>query len=653
MIESVKVRNVASFKGSGAVIANLKKKNFIFGNNGAGKTTLTRAIKHLSSKTKSSMIEPSETIKYQYCSIAYKDGKESQVCVFNQDYVRQNISQVQGELASITIGEKEIARKAILINLHSEKRIIEDSIKEQTLKLDTTNNYLEKNKDSLRMILWSDKIITNNTIKSGKIVGKVYKSKDVRFDRFIPYYHDLLRENAGHLPMPSMTIDEICTKANEIYGNDSAEISLFDCRLLQEISQLLGDSDIEFLKTPIRGNTELAIGRMINDLGNSNWVKDGMSYYGENHANCPFCQNEIGAELSHSLGQYFDSQFDDSVRRLNDIDATYQIRSVEAIAYLQSMLKGIAEVNTSKSQYSFISDGRGEVSNSIDNIIRILETNREMLKSKKANYSMRCSLEPIVSYIKIIIDIQMDANSHIQQYNNDINNKDKVRKSLEYQTKLIVLGNIESSIKNYERELRSHTRIKKEAESTLEHGKIELATIEEQISVQAQGDALNALNSINKLLNYAKFHSFKLAPIDNSSSYRLVRPDNSYVKNTLSEGEASFLAFIYFYSQLKDNSIADKGKTVVIDDPISNLDTEKIDLIVRLTHDIYTIKTINTAQIIVLTHNAYFYDEVIKRFTSTTGNKDQSLYTVKKVDEVSSVILNSANTSLMGSHYTF
>ncbi|MFD2879946.1 AAA family ATPase [Paenibacillus rhizoplanae] len=57
---------------------------------------------------------------------------------------------------------------------------------------------------------------------------------------------------------------------------------------------------------------------------------------------------------------------------------------------------------------------------------------------------------------------------------------------------------------------------------------------------------------------------------------KIVREDGKDAKDTLSEGEKTFITFLYFYQLLKgSNDISEimTDKVVVIDDPISILDS--------------------------------------------------------------------------------
>ncbi len=81
------------------------------------------------------------------------------------------------------------------------------------------------------------------------------------------------------------------------------------------------------------------------------------------------------------------------------------------------------------------------------------------------------------------------------------------------------------------------------------------------------------INGINALLQSFGFTGFALAKSERDRFYKIVRPDGSDAKDTLSEGEQSFITFLYFYHLLK-GSETESGMTsdriVVFDDPVSS-----------------------------------------------------------------------------------
>lgn len=136
-----------------------------------------------------------------------------------------------------------------------------------------------------------------------------------------------------------------------------------------------------------------------------------------------------------------------------------------------------------------------------------------------------------------------------------------------------------------------------------------------------------SIDSINETLRLNGFTGFSMQPSpENSSDFQIQREDGSYVKDTLSEGEATIITFLYFMQIVEGHLRGEKSdgpKVVIIDDPISSLDYTAIDLVSTLTNDLIE-KAKNDeggiAQVFVLTHNSSYHKFVSinqpKKYTS-------------------------------------
>jgi len=112
------------------------------------------------------------------------------------------------------------------------------------------------------------------------------------------------------------------------------------------------------------------------------------------------------------------------------------------------------------------------------------------------------------------------------------------------------------------------------------------------------------------------FDSFSIADAGDGKHYKLVRADGSDAKKTLSEGEKTFVVFLYFYHLIK-GSFSETGITkdriVVFDDPVSSLDSDVLFIVSSLIREVCEncrngLEHIK--QVFVLTHNVYFHKEV-------------------------------------------
>jgi wobble nucleotide-excising tRNase len=139
-----------------------------------------------------------------------------------------------------------------------------------------------------------------------------------------------------------------------------------------------------------------------------------------------------------------------------------------------------------------------------------------------------------------------------------------------------------------------------------------------------------SIESINETLNKQGYTGFYLQPSPGKlNEFQVQREDGSYVEDTLSEGEATIISFLYFMQLVEHNERGydlRSGKVVVFDDPISSLDYDAIELVStetnRLIFEARREKNIEKddddinwdyrfngwiEQVIVLTHNTTFH----------------------------------------------
>ena len=149
------------------------------------------------------------------------------------------------------------------------------------------------------------------------------------------------------------------------------------------------------------------------------------------------------------------------------------------------------------------------------------------------------------------------------------------------------------------------------------------------------------------------------------NTYEVIRY-NGELADRLSEGERNFIAFLYFYQLVRGNGKAGsteshgafdttpegtdtRDKIVVIDDPVSSMDSSALFIVSALVREMVEVCYNNTdyldpqvpgdyiKQIFVLTHNVYFHREItyhqVGRYNSV------NFYIIRKSDNVSTIKL--------------
>lgn len=170
-----------------------------------------------------------------------------------------------------------------------------------------------------------------------------------------------------------------------------------------------------------------------------------------------------------------------------------------------------------------------------------------------------------------------------------------------------------------------------------------------EFEVNAKTEA--AIDSINKILRDSGFQGFSIRAKDGVENvYEIVR-ENGTVAENLSEGERNFIAFLYFYHRVRGsmNSEELKEKIVVIDDPVSSMDSTALFIVSAIVREMINVCRNNTEylnpqvpgdyikQLFILTHNVYFHREVT--YQQVGYYNCTSFYMIRKNDNVSTVKL--------------
>jgi wobble nucleotide-excising tRNase len=162
------------------------------------------------------------------------------------------------------------------------------------------------------------------------------------------------------------------------------------------------------------------------------------------------------------------------------------------------------------------------------------------------------------------------------------------------------------------------------------------------------------IKSMNDLLYDSGFQGFTLREKRGvQNAYEVVRQDGTVVTN-LSEGERNFIAFLYFYHLVRgghEDTEVNKDKIVVIDDPVSGMDSSVLFIAGTLVREMVGVCFNNAEysedkrevqgdyikQIFVLTHNVYFHREIT--YNQTSRYHCVSFFVVNKAGNQSTVRL--------------
>ncbi len=343
------------------------------------------------------------------------------------------------------------------------------------------------------------------------------------------------------------------------------------------------------------------------------FIEKGMKLQKEMLDNaCPFCTQKI----PHEIIQEYTNYFNESVEKFNQC-------SLEMSGTLKKYFNqwNIKEILQSFEKFEpfmkkDFSKNKGSLEKALEQIKVLLEKLQKEVDKKEGAKNK----EEFQKIDKKLLEIQENIQKHVNETRKILNEKKKQKEKLEkLKTDLK-----EARIKKAKHDSYDWQKIKKEAEiklSVLNRGHERLNCLLEKIdnklkklNEQKRPD-IEAINSYLKALNLPKYSLDK--------DYRIVLNsdalENSKAEMILSDGEKTTLAFAYFLARLKSFYKKEdlKNLVVVIDDPISSLDEQRIYntsyIVAKINQElaVESLKDEDKAQVFVLTHNHTFMARLI------------------------------------------
>jgi wobble nucleotide-excising tRNase len=605
----------ASFDSSQHEMSGLSKFNYVFGSNGTGKTTISKII--------------AKEDNYPSCQLRWKGNSKLDTFVYNRDFIENNFGQVAELKGIFTLGEKD---KTTLDNLTTAKSEKDGLLKKhqqliQTLQgedgLGEGNPKLAALETNFEEHCWNFKKKYENEFLPA-FRGSIQSKKTFK-ERLLKEYQSnnaILRD-----------LDELKIEAESIYGkNPETVIRITNI----EMSRIIEHEHNPILTKNIVGKTDVDIAAMIQKLGNSDWVQKGKSYYDTNNNFCPFCQQPTPSTLEKSLNDFFDVSYRNDVTAIKNLFDGYTHESDQIQITVTSIISNdprfidVKQLNIQKELLG-----------------ATINLNIQRLEQKLREPSTIIKLESLVNYLKGINNIIAEANAQIDKHNHMVTNLYKEKQRLNAEIWRYLLDKeLDSRLNSYLDSKRAIIRTIEElttkintAEEAIQHKEIEIRTLERQTS-----SIQPTINDINSLLASFGFIGFRIAQSENSNFYKIIRDDGSDAKESLSEGEKTFVTFLYFYHLLKGSDSEDgivSDRIIVFDDPVSSLDSDILfivsSLIKGLIDNVRKGKG-HIKQIFVLTHNVYFHKEL----TYNSQRKDKAMkeetFWIVKKPEKSSII---------------
>lgn len=620
------MKNIATFEENGTIIDNLSKINFIYGANGTGKTTISTYL--------------SNPLICNNCSIEWHNNERMEILVYNKKFKDENFYSEKlkgiytfGEKNRVTIKKIEKLRKEL------------ENIKEKGMRYKPTKEQLEEEIPQLEKDL-NEYIWDNLYKKYGKDFKQLFYGKISSKENFKKFILQLLKEfnkNENNI----IDYERMKKEYNLLFRENLSMLEKININLkIEEIDKIESN---KIFKKRIIGKEDLEIAKLINKLNMADWIYQGKEYLNNTNEICPFCQKPtIDENFKKQIEEYFDEEYRNNIQLIKQLQNEYLILVQDIKTQFKNIINRIKQ---NKFYMNYINIDK------LEDLSKILNekffVNLQKINEKLKEPSRSIIVEKNFEILKNFIDMIDNLNKKVEEHNKKVEKHTEERKKLEKYF-------FNYLISNYKDEINSKLKIINGKKKGLANLNTQLNNLRENFKqINNEIKALNAtlttisstVEKINTLLEKFGFNNFRLEIVDDKY-YKIIRENGEIAKDTLSEGESTFITFLYFL-QLIEGSFDKKNlrsnKVLIIDDPISSLDSQVLFIVSTLIKEyIKKVRDDNNyfiKQIIILTHNVYFHKEIsfISQREQSNNRNDTSYYILRKYNNASFITYHKNN----------
>ena len=561
--------------------------NLFYGWNGSGKTTLSKLFACLEGDKSPEFPDLKYEIEDENGSYKENEPLNQKIRVFNQDYIQKNVQLVSGKANPIFIlGEKN---KEITDQIKNDEKTLSDlKNQKESKENDKTNTEKAKGKKFTEVAKIIGEALTGLSRRN-------YTKREAEKD------FDNLKEKK------ILSTDEVAKEQEIIRQEQKDTIVEIEFETDFDLSSLY-----EEVTNICKETAEInVISRLVNYPKISEWVEKGLTLHTLESKQCEFCGSDlpyrrIEALLGHfneadkKLKEKIDTQISNFQQTIQKIDNVEFPNKAQFYTDLQTKFTSQASsYNQEKEKYSA----------ELSSMIEILKT-----KKQKTTEAMPFSRSLSNNFQASLNSVNEVIQQHNQKSNNFSTEKDKASELL----KTHYLSEISDEVKNYDKKIEEYKKeIYKlqdgdDTDSFVGIHKLRKQIAENKGKISSEHKACDTLNEqLHTFLSRNEI-TFEVAP---EGGYVIKR--SGIIAKNLSEGEKTAIAFVYFVVHLKDQNFDIANGIIVIDDPISSLDSNSLyQAFAFLKNAVKDAK-----QVFIFTHNFPFLKLILPWFKRTREDK--------------------------------
>lgn len=579
-------------------LKNYNRYNLFYGWNGSGKSTIASLFECLERKEQSQEYPSSEwNIEADNTQITQNNVNNNNlnIRVFNRNFIEKNVFTQDDKIKSIIYLSEE----------HGKEKEELDTKKEELQKKEDRKKIIgfelngdPEDKKSKGLTASIDKFLSD-AAKSIKANFKVIEIEDTRLLNYDKTkLSNFIIKNADSIKAKKSTlsVSEIEQLSKSIRPQNKSKIDITSIQKYDtEILLKIPDRIKELCNSTI---TTKAITRLKENPAIAQWVYEGLqeNIHAHDATICEFCGQPLPENRIEDLNKHFSDEFEKLRKALSD--------GIEWI-----------ENNKIKTEFppetSLYDEFQNNYKQSLSNYYQIINLLNSRLDDWKSVLSIK-QHNPFEIPEKEINEISMSdieiyetafdkVMQHIENHNKKFDSLEDVVKANKHKLELHYVSE-EVAKFDYFTKLDQINKLQEEQNKI----NIKLEGIEkviEDLEGKLSNETLGLIEFNKKLWNFLGRNDLSLERRA-EGGYFVIRNNNEEAKSrSLSEGERTAIALVYFIAKLKENGNKIKDTIIVIDDPISSFDSN------HLFHANYFIKNEckDALQLFVLTHNFKFF----------------------------------------------
>jgi wobble nucleotide-excising tRNase len=590
------IKNIKSLQGMGIYAdrgvrspsLQFRRYNLVYGFNGSGKSTLSRLFASLEAGGPHPKLPAGGTFEVELddgtafgCPIN-PIGLEQRLLVFNSDYIEQNLQWAAGRANPVFYIGADQAEAA------NELTKVEGDIIQADAKRDTASA-TEKA---------AEKTFANYKKERAKSVASRLHlgSRKYEAPALAKDYETWKADDR-----PALTNDEL-KAAEDTRRLDEPmprlESMSFDKTTIETAYRFIADVCGQSLATVALEEVQQYPDMLL-------WLKHGHEYH-EAHgiADCLLCGNAISAERRALLATALDDKVDQFVARLKKT-AERLSDLIDTSTRLGAQLPAPDDLATElRAGFKQV---RENVSKDVRLLAKQLSTLQTVLSAKLERPAMPADMKDVAAETEVLATAERLAagvatiNEAIVAHNEAITDfakrKDAAENSIRRHFIIDCRDDYAKTAKDLD-EATDKLKIETDNAAALREKAREL-----RLRIRTHGPAAGVINKL--IAAYLGHGELTINPVD--EGYELQR-HGAPITGAPSEGEKTAIAISYFLSSIEADNRKLKDVIVVVDDPVSSLDTKALNFACSLVKT----RLEKAAQVFILTHNLQCMNEFRK-----------------------------------------